>query len=72
LSIARRVADLLNHKLDVHSRAGKGSVFSVEVPVGVISEANTSDSQPHREDSVPGGGLILVIDDDDAVLNATR
>jgi CheY-like chemotaxis protein len=72
LAIAKRVADLLHLQLSVHSRVGKGSVFSVEVPGGGMSEMDTVDSQSHRETGVPGGGRILVVDDDDAVLDATR
>ena len=72
LAIAKRVADLLHLKLGVHSRVGKGSVFSVEVPGGRNPEAVTVDPQSHREAGVAGGGRILVVDDDDAVLNATR
>src|SRR5579864_4373257 len=32
LSIVQRLADLLGHTIDVRSRLGKGSVFSIEVP----------------------------------------
>lgn len=72
LAIAKRASDLLNLKLSVCSRVGKGSVFSVEVPGGEISQVNTVDSRPHGQAGVPGGGRILVVDDDAAVLDATR
>src|SRR6202035_5646060 len=34
LAIVQRLADLLGHAIDVRSRPGKGSMFSVEVPIG--------------------------------------
>lgn len=33
LTIAQRMADLLGHRIDVRSKVGEGSTFSVEVPV---------------------------------------
>ena len=34
LAIVQRLADLLGHKIDVRSRLGAGSVFTIEVPLG--------------------------------------
>ncbi len=34
LAIVQRLADLLGHKIDVRSRVGAGSVFTIEVPLG--------------------------------------
>ena len=34
LAIVQRLADLLGHKIDVRSRLGTGSVFTIEVPLG--------------------------------------
>ena len=34
LAIVQRLSDLLGHKIDVRSRLGTGSVFSIEVPLG--------------------------------------
>jgi CheY-like chemotaxis protein len=72
LSIAKRMAKLLNLRIGVRSTMGKGSVFFVEVPMGEIRETVR---QPQRKGSAlpdSGRGLILVVDDDKLVLRATR
>ena len=40
---AARLADLLGHKIDVRSRLGAGSVFTIEVPLG---RAHVADAGP--------------------------
>jgi two-component system CheB/CheR fusion protein len=68
LSIVQRLADLLGHTIDVRSRPGKGSVFSIEVPcVDTGSgEKPRADLQPPAP-SVGKGETILVIEDDPAI-----
>jgi CheY-like chemotaxis protein/anti-sigma regulatory factor (Ser/Thr protein kinase) len=71
LSISKRVADILGHRIEVQSTPGKGSVFSVDLPLSAAQE------QP-REALAPvlvGGngrmiGLVLLIEDNPSVLNA--
>jgi len=72
LAIVSRTASLLGHPVDVRSKPGRGSVFSITVPT--VSP----------EDIAPGGCLgetmpvepvmprsrVLVIDDDDSVLTS--
>jgi two-component system, chemotaxis family, CheB/CheR fusion protein len=69
LAIVQRLADLLGHKIDVRSRLGAGSVFSIEVPLGRVE---TSDLPlPSRDEklvSTPPRGTILIVEDDPAVL----
>ncbi len=67
LAIVQRLTLLLGHHLDLVSRPGRGSRFSVELP---------RRSTPHALPSAPTllnmrfqGSLICVIDDDSAVLN---
>ncbi|MDE1149938.1 MAG: PAS-domain containing protein [Azospirillaceae bacterium] len=69
LAIVRRVAKVLDLKVETRSLVGRGSVFSVEVPLG----AKTASTTPRR---VAGNGaarrlddtLALVIDDEPSVL----
>jgi PAS domain S-box-containing protein len=73
LSIVRRLVALLDLKLDVSSEVGKGSRFSLGLPVG-LSEAE----QPPRHGTEPLGRLpkerprVLIVEDDASVRNATR
>ena len=72
LSIVRRVAQLLDAKLDVQSELGKGSTFALTLRVG------TPTVRQRRRDSISTqraehtGGRILLVEDDQAVRNATR
>jgi signal transduction histidine kinase len=49
LAIVRRLAQLLQHPLDVRSRLGQGSTFAVDVPIAV-NEAETAEA-PLRQAS---------------------
>ncbi|MGO8854967.1 MAG: CheR family methyltransferase [Steroidobacteraceae bacterium] len=72
LAIVRRVARLLETRVDVTSEMGRGSTFSILLP---LCESKVAEPVQHETatDS-PGrvGGHILLIDDDPAVLAATH
>ena len=69
LAIVQRLADLLGHKIDVRSRLGAGSVFTIEVPLGRPEAAELPvPSQSETQESTPTRGTILIVDDDPAVL----
>ena len=69
LSIVQRLGSLLGHRVQVRSRLGKGSVFSIEVP----RSSSKDGSQRQRESLAPDSevsdpvrrtGAILVVEDD--------
>jgi PAS domain S-box-containing protein len=70
LSIVRRTADLLGHALEVTSTVGEGSCFAVSVPRVGAAAARERPQLPEKASAMPGG-LVLVVDDDSAVADAT-
>lgn len=73
LSIVQRLADLLGHTIDVRSRPGKGSVFSIEVPcVGAESGEKPRAGQQQPTARAGDGASILVIEDDPAIREALQ
>ncbi len=69
LAIVQRLSDLLGHKIDVRSRLGRGSVFSIEVPLGRVGVSDLPvASQNETQTSIPSRGTILIVEDDPAVL----
>ena len=69
LSIAQRLAELLDHRIRVRSRPGKGSVFAIEVarsPDGTTRriEHIRSGTQDGMVGSVRRTGVILIVEDD--------
>ena len=68
LSIVARIAEALDHPLDVRSRPGLGSVFAVTVPLTAPAPVVA----PARQPAIDLAGLsVLCIDDDADVLLAT-
>ncbi|MCR6632076.1 MAG: PAS domain S-box protein [Magnetospirillum sp.] len=63
LAIVERLANLLDHPVAVQSIEGKGSVFSVQVPVAARAPAAVSPSQLQLG-LARKGAAILVIDDE--------
>ncbi len=71
LAIVERLTRLLGHRLEVRSLLTRGSMFAVNVPLAVPPAA-----RPHYPldlpTNPPGRGLVVVIDDDPAVLRGLR
>lgn len=77
LSIVQNVARLLDLRVDVQSRTGKGSVFALEIPRGAsgATQAATATRDRSRASIAPqagGGRHLLLVEDDPGVRNATR
>ncbi|HYG87355.1 MAG TPA: PAS domain-containing protein [Azospirillum sp.] len=71
LAIVRRLAWLLGHRLDLRSRPGHGSVFTLEVPVC------TAEQQPTVAAPLPSGragigALVVIVDDEAFILEGMR
>ncbi len=66
LSIASRIADLLGCRLDVASELGRGSCFSIDVPLGESMAAPEPDRVPDDLDRVIRGAFVVYVEDDPA------
>src|SRR5690606_35593097 len=74
LGVVHRMAKLLGHELDVRSWPGKGSVFSIRLPLAPpltsVSTSTAPATQP-RPQALPGLSIVC-IDDDAANLAALK
>lgn len=71
LSISKRIADILEHPLDVQSRPGEGSIFSIVLPVGDILQSDIG--EPEINEKIGGEFVnlsILVLEDDEILRDA--
>jgi two-component system, sensor histidine kinase len=75
LSIVQRVATVLGLRIDVHSEAGRGSTFALQIPGSerAVDEVAATDAAGRQR--TPGAGNshhLLLVEDDPGVRNATR
>ena len=73
LVIVKHIADLLGHEIKVQSVLGKGTTFTIEVPLGAAFPLRS----PEQETESPGNlhthkASVLFIDDEPAVLDSFR
>jgi CheY-like chemotaxis protein len=71
LSICHRIALLLGHELGVRSQVGRGSVFSVSVPIGVAAASTPAAASPQAAPAAPAslvGLTVLCIDNEPEIL----
>jgi PAS domain S-box-containing protein len=71
LAIVERLADLLGHELDVRSRVGRGSCFSITVPIAATA-APIALPAPRQVARDFGGALVLCVENDPAIAGAMR
>ena len=73
LSIVKHIAKLLGHTVDVQSEVGKGSTFSISVPVVQSDAAKERTSDCDLDESLLSDikPLVLLVDDDPDVLDST-
>jgi signal transduction histidine kinase/CheY-like chemotaxis protein len=73
LSIVKRLAQLLNHRLVISSRAGHGTMFRVGVPIGQLpgiqEDIAPADTLPMV---VTTPRMVLVIDDEEPIREGLR
>ncbi len=79
LAIVERIARLLGHRIGLRSTPGRGSVFSITVPLGLagatasaVQDAEAVGNDIARNDSSLAGYRVWCIDDDARVSAATR
>lgn len=83
LSITRKLIELLHGTLSMESQPGKGTTFSISIPVEITSEKSfQSENNPAHTDlnktnttrnkAVPDSLRILIIDDDRIQLQLTK
>jgi len=66
LATVRRIVQLLNHPLRLRSVTGKGTVFSIEIPLADARGAHAATVE-QKVPNLIGGKLIAVVDDEESV-----
>lgn len=71
LSICQRIARMLDHPLRVRSYVGRGSMFSIRVPVGIVTQQPALREIPSAPDAL-AGLRVLCVDNDPEILDGMR
>ena len=70
LSIVERIARVLDHKIELRSKPGQGSHFSVEAPLAPALPSDARARAPQRVDvSQLAGMLVLCVDNEPKILD---
>ena len=72
LSIVKRLAELLECRIQVHSMPGHGSCFSLDIPCMPCEEDHAISPSLEPAQCDVGGRCILVIDDDRDILDGMK
>jgi CheY-like chemotaxis protein len=71
LAIVQRLGNILGHKIAARSTPGKGSVFSIEVPLShKQAKAGVQPELPMGRSDIPASSTILIIEDEASVRDA--
>lgn len=70
LAIVRRLTNLLEHPVEVRSDPGKGSRFTVTLPIVADTSKRPDDVAVDADSSEGASGLVILIEDDVSVANA--
>lgn len=68
LSIVHRLVRLLGYPLQLQSIPGRGTVFSLDVPL--MAGTPVRSETPDMESNAPLSGLVVIVDDEPAVLDS--
>lgn len=71
LNIVHRLAEILQHPVRARSRLGRGSVFSVIVPVGNVWQSEISEQEVSERIGGEFRGMNVLVVDDDELLRST-
>jgi Na+/proline symporter/signal transduction histidine kinase len=70
LSIVERIARVLGHRIALESTSGRGSMFSVELPlVARVLAPRSEESEAPRVSSFLSGTTVLCLDNEEAILD---
>ena len=72
LAIVRRLATLLDHPLELHSREGRGTVFRLELPLTDEPAADAAGDEAATAFPDMAGLLAVLVEDDAEILEATK
>jgi two-component system, sensor histidine kinase len=72
LAIVKRIAALLRHPLHLTSRVGRGSRFSIDMPIVAAATEASEELAPltHQDETVLFGQVVVTIDDEPDILAA--
>ena len=74
LAIVKRIAALLAHRVNLTSRLGRGTRFSIDVPIGAMSGDEPGQLIPlaYDDETVLFGAVVVIIDDEVDILAAVE
>ncbi len=72
LAIVDRIAKMLDHPVEVRSKIGRGSVFSITLPPGLASVPALLPRRERRVANSLDGKVVLCVDNEPSVLSAMR